>query len=146
MSRSTSSFSSRALFTNTASTSLEQVPETGRWRFMDISPRFEARLEKASYTSLLSDFDGKILPPHHPITRHVHRVVSDLLEASDLGSLHVSNPRKSQADEDGFWHDDSFAAESPHDQHTSPDRAGKEWNLLVVNDPKMVNALASFGV
>ncbi len=22
--------------------SLEQVPETGRWRFMDVSPKFEA--------------------------------------------------------------------------------------------------------
>ncbi|KAH0830443.1 peptidase family M48-domain-containing protein [Lanmaoa asiatica] len=127
-------------FTNSPSNSLEQVPETGRWRFMDISPKFEAKLEKASYVSLLSDFEGKILPAHHPITRHVHRVVSDLLEASDLGTLHSSDPRKSPADDDGFWHDDPFAA-----ARTSPDRGGKEWNLLVVNDPKIVNALASFG-
>ncbi|KAF8558402.1 hypothetical protein OG21DRAFT_1504142 [Imleria badia] len=118
---------------------LEQVPETGRWRFMDISPKFEAKLEKASYESLFSEFEGRILPAHHPITRHVHRVVSDLLEASDLGTLHSTNSPKSPADDDGFWHDDPAAR--PHD----PDRGGKEWNLLVVNDPKIVNALASFG-
>ncbi|KAI9569522.1 peptidase family M48-domain-containing protein [Boletus coccyginus] len=124
---------------------LEQVPETGRWRFMDISPRFEAKLENASYTSLLSEFEGKILPANHPITRHVHRVVSNLLDASDLGILRSSNPPKSPADDDSFWHDDPFVAARSHDHHTSPDRSGKEWNLLVINDPTMVNALASFG-
>ena len=112
---------------------------------MDISPRFEAKLENASYTSLLSEFEGKILPANHPITRHVHRVVSDLLDASDLGILRSSNPRKSPADDDGFWHEDPFTA-APPDHHTSPDRSGKEWNLLVVNDPTIVNALASFGM
>jgi Zn-dependent protease with chaperone function len=112
---------------------------------MDISPRFEAKLEKASYASLLSEFEGKILPAHHPITRHVHRVVSDLLEASDLGALRSSNPRKSPAEDDSFWDDDPSAAARPHDPHTSPDSGGKEWDLLVVNDPTIVNALASFG-
>lgn len=133
------------LFTNTVLDSLEQVPETGRWRFMDISPRFEAKLEKASYASLLSEFQDKILPPHHPITHHVHRVVSDLLEASDLGTLHSTNPRKPPAD-DGLWSDDSFATTPPRDHHASSDGTVKEWNLLVVNDPKIVNALASFGM
>ncbi|KAG8217380.1 peptidase family M48-domain-containing protein [Butyriboletus roseoflavus] len=118
---------------------LEQVPETGRWRFIDISPKFEGQLEKISYTSLLSDYEGKILPAHHPITRHVHRVVSDLLKASDLGTLHSSTPRKSPADVDGLWHDDPFSAAR------APDGVGKGWNLLVVNDPKVVNAMASLG-
>ena len=113
---------------------------------MDISPKFEAKLEKASYASLLSEFEGKILPAHHPITRHVHRVVSDLLEGSDLGTLRSSNPRNSPADDDGFWHDDPFVAARPDDLHTSPDKGAKEWDLLVVNDPTTVNALASFGM
>lgn len=109
---------------------------------MDISPKFEAKLENASYVSLLSDFEGKILPAHHPITHHVHRVVSDLLEASDLGTLRSSSPRKSTTEDDGFWQDDSFAAARP----TFPGGGVKEWNLLVVNDPKIANALASFGM
>lgn len=113
---------------------------------MDISPKFEAKLENASYTSLLSEFEGKILPAHHPITHHVHRVVSDLLEASDLGTIRSSSPRKASADDDGSWHDDPFAAARSQDQHTSPGGGVKEWNLLVVNDPKIVNALASFGM
>lgn len=144
MSRSMSTNSvTRALFTRSTFRSLEQVPETGRWRFMDISPNFEAKLEKASYASLLSEFEGKILPAHHPITHHVHRVVSDLLEASDLGALSSNNPRKPPVDDDGFWHDDPFGTARPHD---SPGGSGKQWNLLVVDDPKIVNALASFGM
>ena len=131
-------------FIDSSPHSLEQVPETGRWRFMDISPRFEATLEKTSYTSLLSEFEDRILPANHPITRHVHRVVSQLLEASDLGMLQSSSTSKPSADDDGFWHDDPFAAARPHD--SSPAGGGKEWHLLVVNDPKIVNALASFGM
>lgn len=107
---------------------------------MDISPKFEAQLEKASYSSLLSEFEGKILPAHHPITLHVHRVVSDLLGASDLGTLHSTNPRKPPTEEDGFW------SEDPREPPSSPTGGVKEWNLLVVNDPKIVNALASFGM
>ncbi|KAG9318336.1 hypothetical protein JVU11DRAFT_424 [Chiua virens] len=121
---------------------LEQVPETGRWRFMDISPKYEATLEKSSYAMLLSEFDGKILPPHHPITRHVHRVVSNLLEASDLGTLHAHSPRPKVTDDNGFWQDDPFGAEPTHN---APDKVSREWNLLVVDDPKMINALTSYG-
>ena len=40
-SASSSSFPSRHLLVSDL-LSLEQVPETGRWRFMDVSPKFEA--------------------------------------------------------------------------------------------------------
>lgn len=112
---------------------------------MDISPNLEATLEKSAYAELLTEFEGKILPPHHPITHHVHRVVSDLLDASDLGSLHSTNPRKPPAD-DGFWPDDPFSVAPSRDQHASPDGGVKEWNLLVVDDRKIVNALAAYGM
>ena len=85
--------------------SLEQVPETGRWRFMDVSPKFEAavrallvpavytrltyihQLWEASYDELSREYRGKLLPPTHIVTQHVHRVVSRILEANDLGTL-----------------------------------------------------------
>ncbi|KIJ69593.1 hypothetical protein HYDPIDRAFT_36624 [Hydnomerulius pinastri MD-312] len=118
---------------------LEQVPETGRWRFMDISPKYEAKLAQTAYAQLLSEFQGKILPASHPVTRHVHRVVTDLLEASNLGTLHSSEPRRSSTGSDDLWGDDPFSAARPQES------GGKEWNLLVVNDPKVVNAMVSFG-
>ena len=85
--------------------SLEQVPETGRWRFMDISPKYETmvrcwracrayspltgwlQLAEASHQQLLQEFKGKVLPPNHPLTRHIRRVTTRILEASNLGTL-----------------------------------------------------------
>ncbi|TDL13621.1 hypothetical protein BD410DRAFT_873099, partial [Rickenella mellea] len=47
---------------------LEKVPETGRWRFMDVNPRIEATLAKQAHAELLNEFKGKILPPNHQVT------------------------------------------------------------------------------
>ncbi|KIJ17256.1 hypothetical protein PAXINDRAFT_179904 [Paxillus involutus ATCC 200175] len=124
---------------------LEQVPETGRWRFIDISPKYEAKLAQAAYAELLSEFQGKILPAHHPITRHVHRVVSGILDSSDLGTLRSSEPRRSFSGSDDLWSDDPLSAARPHDMPPTQESGVKEWNLLVVHDPKVVNAMATFG-
>ncbi|KAL4074570.1 peptidase family M48-domain-containing protein [Scleroderma yunnanense] len=124
---------------------LEQVPETGRWRFMDISPRFESKLAQAEYARLLTQFRGKVLPADHPITRHVRRVVTDILYANNLGTLHSSEPHQQSSVGGGFWGDDPYGAARPQTTNASPESGGKEWNLLVVNDPSIVNAMATFG-
>lgn len=124
---------------------LEQVPETGRWRFMDISPRLDSKLAQASYAELLTQFRGKILPADHPITRHVRRVVTDILETNNLGSLYSSEPRRRSFFGDDVWEEDAFAAARPRIANPVPESGGKEWHLLVVNDPKVVNAMATFG-
>ncbi|KAI0295074.1 hypothetical protein B0F90DRAFT_1213239 [Multifurca ochricompacta] len=136
--------------------SLEQVPETGRWRFMDVSPKFEASLWEASYTELSQQFQGKLLPPSHFVTQHVHRVVSRILEANDLGTLR-GDPRApipiqnvlqpgfgigSGDIEDGLpdlWDPDATGHGATHGT------SRMEWNLLVVNDKKVVNAMAAPG-
>ncbi|KAG2158779.1 peptidase family M48-domain-containing protein [Suillus bovinus] len=124
---------------------LEQVPETGRWRFMDISRKYETKLAQASYDELLAEFRGKILPSNHAVTRHVQRVVNRILESSDLGHLRSSEPRRSllEAPED-FWSEDPFTTGRPGELSTT-ESGSKEWNLLVVNDPSIVNAMATFG-
>ncbi|KAG2354235.1 peptidase family M48-domain-containing protein [Suillus spraguei] len=125
---------------------LEQVPETGRWRFMDISPKYETKLAQAAYDELLTEFRGKILPSNHPITQHVQRVVNRVLESSDLGHLRSSEPRRSLVEAlDDFWSEDSFTTGRPSGESSTPESGGKEWNLLVVNDPSVVNAMATFG-
>ncbi|OAX41792.1 hypothetical protein K503DRAFT_684710 [Rhizopogon vinicolor AM-OR11-026] len=125
---------------------LEQVPETGRWRFMDISPKYETTLAQAAYNELLAEFRDKILPSNHPVTRHVQRVVTNILESSDLGHLRSSEPRRSLAQAiDDFWSEDPFTTGRPSGESSTPESGGKEWNLLVVNDPSVVNAMATFG-
>ncbi|KAH8986768.1 peptidase family M48-domain-containing protein [Lactarius hatsudake] len=134
---------------------LEQVPETGRWRFMDVSPKFEAALWEASYDELSQQYRAKLLPPSHVVTQHVHRVVSRILEANNLGTLRgdqrVPTPPRSMLQpvfgagngesEEGvpdLWDPDSTG-------HGAAQGSGKQWNLLVVNDKKVVNAMAAPG-
>ncbi|KAI0321738.1 peptidase family M48-domain-containing protein [Amylostereum chailletii] len=126
---------------------LERVPETGRWRFMDITPQYEAKLWESSYQVLMDEFKGKVLPSDHVITRHIHRVVSRILEANDLGSLRSLEPQTNMPFESVLFgtedrvFEDSWSSNTP----AAPDSARKTWNLLVVNDSKMVNAMATPG-
>lgn len=127
---------------------------------MDVSPKFETkvRLErgptmsrateiscqmaKASHEQLLQEFRGKILPPNHPLTQAVREVVTKILEASNLGSL-KSEPtfiQQTDASIEDLWHADLQKGEEP-----VPGSGGREWRLMVVDDPKVVNAMASFG-
>ncbi|CDO76585.1 hypothetical protein BN946_scf184950.g11 [Trametes cinnabarina] len=117
---------------------LEQVPETGRWRFMDISPKYEAALAQTAHQELLREFKGKVLPPNHPVARHIRRVVTRILEANGLGTLDAPDVHKRLMPLDGFV--------SPSDiERIPPEVGGKEWHLFVVNDDRIVNAMASFG-
>jgi hypothetical protein len=81
---------------------------------MDISPRQERLLATHAYQELVSEFEGKLLPPNHPISRHVRRVVSRILESSKLGSL-KDEPVHQAQDAFGFgtpgdtWSDGSGA-------------------------------------
>ena len=113
---------------------------------MDISPKYERKLAETAYTSLLAEFRGKILPADHPITRHVRRVITDILETNNLGTLHSSEPHRQPSSGDDFWAEDPNGAARPQTVDVTPESGGKEWNLLVVNDPKVVNAMAMFGL
>jgi len=109
---------------------------------MDVSPKFETKMGKVSYEQLLEEFRGKILPPNHPLTQAVREVVARILEASNLGSLKVEPTSIQQpgASIEDLWHADVQKMEEP-----VPGSGGREWQLMVVNDPKVVNAMASFG-
>ncbi|KAG1818108.1 peptidase family M48-domain-containing protein [Suillus subaureus] len=101
---------------------LEQVPETGRWRFMDISPKYETNLAQAAYDELLAEFRARYYLPI------------------------ILEPRRSLVEAlDDFWSEDPFTAGRPSGESSTPESGGKEWNLLVVNDPSCVNAMATFG-
>ena len=100
------------------------------------------QMAKASHEELLEEFRGKILPPNHPLTRAVRDIVTRILEASNLGSLKAEPSFIQQVGTsiEDMWHADVQNREEP-----VPGSGGREWRLMVVNDPKVVNAMASFG-
>lgn len=99
-------------------------------------------MAKESHEELLKEFRGKILPPNHPLTQVVREVVTRILEASNLGSLKAEPTfiQQTGTSIEDLWHADAQAREDP-----VPGSGGREWRLMVVNDPKVVNAMASFG-
>ncbi|EXJ70347.1 uncharacterized protein A1O5_06415 [Cladophialophora psammophila CBS 110553] len=84
---------------------LEEVPVTHRRRFNMISPSAEKEFFGGAgmYKALLQEFQGNILPPDHPLTMQVAKVVEKLLPttrglAGDDWRVHVINdPREKNA-------------------------------------------------
>ncbi|KIK68794.1 hypothetical protein GYMLUDRAFT_153513 [Collybiopsis luxurians FD-317 M1] len=128
---------------------LEQVPETGRWRFIAVSPQSEAEIGQLALQQTLAEFKGRILPGDHPLTMHVKKVVQSVLDASQLGVVQgYTQPQMmsrydfaSDVDSDG-GSSSSSSAKSAHSAIASPN---KEWNVLVVDERKIVNAAATPG-
>jgi hypothetical protein len=95
------------------------------------------------------EFKHATLPPDHPLTRHVHRVVKQILHASNLGSIRGEekpelSPIGLGTDAEGhMWNPDVDvgAAKDPGDSYGP----NKEWDVIVVNDRKVVNAMANPG-
>ncbi|KAF8057445.1 peptidase family M48-domain-containing protein [Lyophyllum atratum] len=142
---------------------LEQVPETGRWRFMNTSPQYEEKFGKMAREQTLQEYQGRTLPPNHPISRHVHRVVSRILTASNLGHIRGEPPTShflsptahqthGQAGEEAAWNPDAqFRHGSENEGGGGRGSRGvegheREWDVIVVNDNKMINAMALPGV
>lgn len=130
---------------------LEQVPQTGRWRFMNTSQKTEAQIGEMTRKQLYHEYGSHILPPTHPVSRHVRRVVTRILSASNLGVI-----RGEQREPTLFGGFDNFGGlggfsspDSTLGASTHPSEAygpEKQWDVLVVNDRKMVNAMATPGV
>jgi hypothetical protein len=99
------------------------------------------------------------LPPHHPVSIHVRRVVSRILEANNLGVLHDETPPKRSvslfgaltdpADMADSWNPDAHfggdSRETPKTGMAPVYGPQKVWDVIVVNDQKTVNAMASPG-
>ena len=66
---------------------LERVPISGRLRFNCFSPQFEEKMARQQVQQVLSQFQGKVLPPGHPDSRMVSRVMKRLIPASGLEHL-----------------------------------------------------------
>ncbi|KAJ7596046.1 peptidase family M48-domain-containing protein [Mycena floridula] len=121
---------------------LEKVPESGRWRFMNVSARREKKLEARVQAQVLKEFGDHILPFNHPLSRQVREVASRILTASNLGVVKGENLASSQQQDD-IWNPDDGSSSL----ETSPsDLSQREWQVIVINDPKLVNAFAVPGL
>ena len=63
---------------------LDRVPITGRRRFNCISPNLEKQISAGGYHQILRQFSGKVLPPGHPYTLMVNRVMERLIPNSGM--------------------------------------------------------------
>ncbi|KAL0581801.1 metalloendopeptidase [Marasmius crinis-equi] len=117
---------------------LEQVPETGRWRFINVGPAVEAQLGDATRQSMYEQYKGQIVPPSHPISVHVRRVVTQILSANNLGVVKGHTPVV-RSPIDDLWDPDTSTDFSRSDADLGGQR---EWEVIVINDKKMVNAAA----
>jgi hypothetical protein len=108
---------------------------------MNTSPKFEAEIGEMARRQSREEYRDTTLPPNHMLSRHVRRVVSRILAASNLGVVQggdVSfsyNEQSGTAGGDGWDPDAKLgvgAGRAPGEE--------REWDVMVVNDPKMVNA------
>ncbi|KZT30115.1 hypothetical protein NEOLEDRAFT_1153467 [Neolentinus lepideus HHB14362 ss-1] len=125
---------------------LEQVPETGRWRYMDVDPKRETELAEEVHAQILKENKGKILPANHPLTQVVRDVAQQLLHANDLGYL--SDERVKRAHSLPAWlsgqsdvYDTNISSQR---DGLAPGTGGREWKVVVIHDPRVVNAAATY--
>ncbi|THH05583.1 hypothetical protein EW145_g4681, partial [Phellinidium pouzarii] len=124
---------------------LERVPETGRRRFMSVKPQTEAKIAKEELTRLQEEYKGHILPPDHPVVKQIRTIVSAILEANNLGIVKDDTriDTASSPDSEDIWEPDVASTWMEHSD--TANTTMREWNLVVVNDNKVVNAAASVG-
>jgi len=80
-------------------THLDQVPISGRRRFLAISPEDEEFMARSSLQQVLQQYSAKILPSYHPVHQFVAGVVKRLLPVTGLQNLEweirvIADPQK----------------------------------------------------
>ena len=63
---------------------LEEVPISGRRRFNCISPAWEEQMANSQYEGVMQQFGRQVLPPGHPYSRMVNKVLARLIPAAGL--------------------------------------------------------------
>lgn len=90
---------------------LEKVPETGRWRFLDVGIAQEREMGEQAFQQTMQEYHGRVLPDWHPEVKRVQRVVARILRV-----IPDVVPKK--------------------DMNELPDH----WSVHVINDPEQKNA------
>lgn len=127
---------------------LERVPETGRLRFMSVSPESEKKLGEKTYQQVLASYKGHILPSNHPVTQEIHEITTRILDANNLGYVRSTGQESPQypksapveifSQMEDLWDPDTEKEKGSSSQALTQ----REWNLIVVGDNKITNAMA----
>lgn len=120
---------------------IETVEQTGRWRFMDTSVSTEVSLGLQAKDQTLKQYSGKILSPHHPQSKRVHKIATRIIESSHLGKvkggdLGAVEARISQWGVAEPSIGDVLSGQGFSDEPISKDT---EWEVFVIDD-KTTNA------
>ncbi|KNE61562.1 hypothetical protein AMAG_06378 [Allomyces macrogynus ATCC 38327] len=80
---------------------LEEVPISGRRRFMNVSTEREEQMAKTAYNQVMMQYGPHMLPATHPTTRTVERVATKIIRAAGMEDLrwefHVIDSREQNA-------------------------------------------------
>jgi len=81
---------------------LEQVPVSNRTRFNCVSKSFEDWTGEQSFQAVMQEYGSEVLPPSHPYSQQVNRVVSRLIpesgyEAADWEVRVIDDPEQKNA-------------------------------------------------
>ena len=68
-------------------TNLERVPVSGRLRFNCVPEFFLEKRGQDGFQMIMQEFGSRVLPPNHPYSRLVNRVLERLIPASGLDGL-----------------------------------------------------------
>lgn len=68
-------------------TNLERVPVSGRLRFNCVPESFLEKRGQDGFQMIMQEYGSKVLPPNHPYSQLVNRVLQRLVPASGLGGL-----------------------------------------------------------
>ncbi|KAF7318822.1 Peptidase-M48 domain-containing protein [Mycena chlorophos] len=120
---------------------MENAPLTNRRRFMVVSKEEEEQMRRQVLQETLREYEGRLLPAQHPLTLQVKRIVRRILTASDLGYIRGEEPKATY----DSWGAAAFIDDEAVPRPSTVSRE-KEWTVLVVNDPKFVNAFAAPGL
>lgn len=137
---------------------LEQVPETGRWRFIDVSAAQEHEMGQETFRQTLAEYRDRILPASHPYSRQVRSVASRIVAALDKAIVDQNQPHHTKGDPYLTHHSHGEEGGITYGSSTSLSNAGgaswfgsqsgaglqqqsaTKWEVFVIDDPKQKNA------
>ena len=108
---------------------------------MNTSRKLETEIGEMARLQSQEQYRDITLPSNHMLSRHVRRVVSRILAASNLGVVRGDVPVSYLNDQNGGagndpWDPDVELRVGARQTHGEE----REWDIMVVNDPKMINA------
>ncbi|TKY87217.1 hypothetical protein EX895_003894 [Sporisorium graminicola] len=139
---------------------LEQVPETGRWRFIDVSAQQEHEMGQETFRQTLAEYRDRILPASHPYSKQVRAVASRIVAALDKAVDDRNQPHHTKGDPFLTHHSHGEQGGISYGSNASlgnngngdsaswfggassaaPQQAATKWEVFVIDDPKQKNA------